>query len=190
MRCALRSCSFLPRTLAKMTPTEYHPLSTLTFGDAIAPQQLEDDFMYEAKTPAPAPYSTISGEVSHSIPRKPLRLSDTTPQTRPLGLARPWYITLTQGVLDIVLGLAPITFFALAWCAFTLSGKEVSAWGASVQQWSLVVCNIFYPQPVCTDMTAGAHGLSDCVRRCGWPLDECYCKLLTRTGCFINRMLL
>lgn len=173
-----------------MAPSDYYPLSSLTPNEADAPVQHDGNFQYEPNHLTPAVYSTIPGVPSHSIPRKPLQSSETTSQPRPLKSARPWYTLLTQGVLDIVLCIAPLTFFGLAWCALSLSGKEVSRWGTSVQEWSLIVRDTLYSQSICTDVTVGAYNLSNSVRSRSWPLDGRYSKSFARTGHLVDRMLL
>lgn len=53
-------------------------------------------------------------------------------------ISNTWYIFILSTTTDVLMCLAPASFFTLAWCAFKLSGQEVSPWGTSIQQWVLV----------------------------------------------------
>jgi hypothetical protein len=122
-----------------MSSPSYVPLEAYTSMHTSEPPDRYDGFAKESKHHSQATYSTVSGNSSFSIPRKPLGSGHTRAQVSPLPLSRPWSQTLFNGVLDAFLCLAPLSFFTLGWCAYRLDGKEISDWGTAVQEWSLIV---------------------------------------------------
>lgn len=162
-------------TLATMTPSTYAPLEAQTSLSTGGPSDRYDDFVTESKHDTQANYSKISGRSSFSIPRKPLQSDDRPAQASPVPLSRPWYTTLMHTALDVFIFFAPLTFFTLAWCAYQLGGKEVSAWGISVQEWSLIVRAHFLLRAD-TDIKTGAYYLPYRFRGRDRPLDTLHGK--------------
>jgi hypothetical protein len=85
-------------------------------------------------------YSAVSHGSSPATSNNALPSHNALAKPSPMRLSWPWYTILAQVTADFIICLAPLTFFALGWCAFKLSGEELSTWGGSVQEWSLVVC--------------------------------------------------
>ena len=131
-----------------MAPTDYRPLSTVHPNEPGTTFQYDKGFTHETEKPIRPISFNRPGDLSYSLPRKPLPSSSTISQPEPRELVHSWYTSVTQSVLDIVICVALLAFFALALCAYSLSGKEVSAWGTSVQEWSLIVRNTFHTKPI------------------------------------------